>query len=123
MDPFHCTCEADRNPEPVTVSVNAPDDTLADAGRIEASAGVGFAVIANETEEDVPPPGAGVTTVTAAVPVLLRSDARIAAVNCVALTKVVTRLAPFHCTCEVAMKPLPFTVKVNAPELMAAAAG
>src|SRR5580658_6329928 len=96
---------------------------LADVGKTEATVGVGLAVIANETEEDVPPPGAGVTTVTAVVPVLVRSDARIAAVNCVELTKVVTRFVPFHCTCEVAMNPLPFTVKVKAPELIAAAAG
>jgi hypothetical protein len=111
------------NPLPVTVNVHEPDAALAEAGRIEAIVGAGLGVMVNETEEDVPPPGAGFTTVTAAAPVPARSAARIAAVNCVELTKVVTRLAPPHCTCELAMNPLPFAVKLNAPELIAADGG
>ena len=121
--PPHCTCDAVRKPLPVNVSVRAPDAAFADAGRIEASVGVGFGVMVNETVEDVPPPGVGFTTVTAAVPVDARSVARIAAVNCVELTKVVVRFAAPHRTCEVEMNPLPLTVSVNAPELIAAADG
>ena len=37
-----------------------------------------------------------------------------AAVNCVALTNVVVRLPPFHCTIALFSKLLPFTVNVNA---------
>lgn len=121
--PPHCTCDAARKPLPVNVRVSAPDAAFADAGRIEASVGTGFGVMVNETVADVPPPGAGFTIVTAAVPVEARSVARIAAVNCVELTKVVVRFAPPHCTCEVAMNPLPLTVNVKAPELIAAAGG
>ncbi len=42
------------------------------------------------------------------------SDGGIAAVNWVLLTKVVGRFAPFQFTTEEEMKPLPFTVSVNA---------
>ena len=53
-------------------------------------------------------------TFTEDVPTVAISAAVIAAVNCVALTKVVVRLLPFHCTTEVLMKLLPVTVSVNA---------
>ncbi len=56
------------------------------------------------------------TTVTGGVPALTTSAARIAAVNCVALTNVVTRAVPLKFTVELAMKPVPFTVSVSAPE-------
>src|SRR4030095_9495748 len=61
---------------------------------------------------EVPPPG--FTTVTCAVPAALMSPAGIAAVSWVALTNVVVRAAPFHCTTEPETKLLPFTVSVNA---------
>jgi hypothetical protein len=121
--PPHCTCDVAKKPLPVNVSVSAPDAAFADAGKIEASVGAGFGVMVNETLEEVPPPGAGFTTVTAAVPVEARSVARIAAVNCVELTNVVVRFAPLHFTCDVEMNPLPSRVNVNAPELIAAADG
>ena len=44
------------------------------------------------------------------------SEARIAAVNCVALTKVVTRDTLLNFTADVVTKLVPFTVKVKAPE-------
>src|SRR5262245_64273918 len=61
---------------------------------------------------EVPPPG--FTTLTCAVPAALMSVAGIAAVSWVALTNVVLRAAPFHCTTEPETKLLPLTVSVNA---------
>jgi hypothetical protein len=63
---------------------------------------------------EVPPPGAGVNTVTWTVPATAISEAGIAALNRVEETKVVVRFAPFHSTTEPLMKPLPLTVSVKA---------
>ncbi len=63
---------------------------------------------------EVPPPGAGLATVTPALPSSARSDAATAAVSCVALTKVVGTAVPCHCTTELLRKLLPLTVKVKA---------
>src|SRR5437773_3107220 len=77
--------------------------------------GGGFAVaMAKFRTPDVPPPGAGLKTVTSAVPALSRSEAGIAASRVIALKKVVGRLAPFHRTTEFRMKFVPDTVRVNA---------
>ena len=71
----------------------------------------------------MPPPGAGLTTVTLAVPADAMSAAVIDAVNCVLLTNVVVRLEPFHCTVEVLSKLVPFTVSVNDAPPASAEAG
>jgi hypothetical protein len=63
---------------------------------------------------DVPPPGAGVTTVTLAVPAEAMSAAEMDALSCVALTKVVVRAVPFQFTVDAAANPVPLTVSVNA---------
>src|SRR5262245_4234515 len=63
---------------------------------------------------EVPPPGAGVKTLTFAVPMVAMSVAGIAAVNRVALTKVVGRSLSFHRTTELLAKFVPLTVRVNA---------
>lgn len=55
----------------------------------------------------------GFDTVTVAVPGKAVSAAEIAAVNCVALTKVVARGVPFQLTTEAATKFVPFTTRVN----------
>ncbi len=65
---------------------------------------------------EVPPPGVGFDTVTWTVPADAMSAAEIAACNCVALTKVVCLVAPFHCSAELETKLLPFTVRVNAAD-------
>ena len=67
----------------------------------------------NVTLFEVPPPGAGVTTVTGALPAVTMSLAGIAAVSCPAFTNVVVRAAPFQRTSEVPTKLLPFTVSVK----------
>jgi len=69
----------------------------------------------NAALPDVPPPGAGLVTVTCPVPTVAMSAAVIAAVNCVALTYVVVRLDPFQFTTDPLMNPVPVTVSVNAP--------
>jgi hypothetical protein len=68
---------------------------------------------------DVPPPGAGLNTVTCAVDWVATSAELMAAVSCVLLTNVVVRAAPFHCTTEPATKFVPFTCRLN-PALPAA---
>ena len=70
--------------------------------------------IVKGTGPDVPPPGAGVDTLTCAVPAAARSPVEIEACNCVELTKVVGRVEPFHLTIELELKLLPVTVSVNA---------
>ena len=71
---------------------------------------------------DVPPPGAGVKTVTWAVPGAAVSAARSVAVNRVALTKVVVRSVPFQRTCEPVIKFEPLTVSAKpAPPAVALA--
>ena len=115
--PFHCTLEELKKFEPVTVRVKAPPPALALAGAIEDRVGTGFcgacALIVNASAREVPPPGAGVTTLTCALPAAAMSLAVIAAVNCVALTNVVGRFAPFHCTVEEFTKFEPVTDNEN----------
>jgi hypothetical protein len=67
-------------------------------------------------EFDVPPPGVGFVTLTAGVPAVATSVARIAAINCVALTNVVVLGAPPKFTVEVEIKFAPFTVNENPAE-------
>src|SRR4051812_21367491 len=74
----------------------------------------GGARIANGDAFDAPPPGAGENTRIVAEPAVAMSAAPIAACTCVLLTNVVGRAAPFHCTTDVAMKPVPVMVSVNA---------
>src|SRR6266852_4022227 len=69
---------------------------------------------AKYTTFEVPPPGPGLTTVTAAVRAVAMSEARIFALNFDSLTKFVARGLPFHLTTEVDTKPVPLTVSVNA---------
>jgi hypothetical protein len=111
--PFHCTTELLTKLVPLTVNVNAPEPALAVVGEIDVVVGTGLFTV-NATEFEVPPPGAGLVTVTPGVlPGVITSLARIAAVNCVALTNVVTFAAPPKFTTDVFTKLVPFTVKVN----------
>ena len=58
----------------------------------------------------------GVATVTCAVPAVLTSLAGMEARNCVLLTNVVMRSAPFHCTVEVEAKLLPVALNTKLAE-------
>jgi hypothetical protein len=115
LAPFQRTTEDDTKLLPLTVSVNAAPPAVALVGESELRVGEGFeaALIVNVCAPDVPPPGAGVNTVTDAVPAVAMSAAEIAAWSCVALTKAVVRADPFQRTTEVATKLLPVTVRVK----------
>ena len=111
-------------PVPFTVRVNAALPDVALAGDSELIVGTGLAALmVNAVLPDVPPPGAGLNTVTWPVPAVAMSAAVIAACNCVALTNVVVRLAPFQFSIDPEMKPVPFTVRVNAAPPAVALAG
>jgi len=126
--PFHCAVEPLMKFVPVNVSVNAAPPAPVNVGEIAVSVGTGFeALIVNVNAFEkvpagppcrriafAPPAFTGLNTTTEAVPTEAISVAGTAAVNCVALTNVVTRFAPFHCTTAVFRKLLPFTVSVNA---------
>jgi hypothetical protein len=101
-------------PAPVRVKVKAAPPAVVEVGAIEVSVGPETALIVNDRLPDVPPPGAGFVTVTVAVPAVAISAAVIAAVNCVALTKVVVLAAPLNFTTDVDTKPIPLTVSVKA---------
>jgi hypothetical protein len=58
---------------------------------------------------ELPPPGAGLNTVTSAEPALERSAGVISASSCELLTKVVVREDPPHRTTEPEMKFVPVT--------------
>lgn len=120
--PFHCTVEVPVKPVPFTVSVNADAPAVAMAGESMPIAGPGL-LMAKAAPAEVPPPGAGFTIVTVAVPAIARSAAEIAAVIWLEFTSVVARLAPFHCTADAALNPLPVTVSVITPEPALADAG
>jgi hypothetical protein len=70
-------------------------------------------LIVNVCAFEVPPPGAGFTTVTDAVPTAATFAAGTIAVSLTEETNVVTRAEPFQLTVEVETNLVPFTVKVN----------
>src|SRR6516165_6788091 len=74
----------------------------------------GGGIMVKATALEVPPPGAGVETVTLAVPAVATSAVVMAACKAVLETPVVVRGLPFHRTVE---KPkfVPVTVRVKAP--------
>src|SRR5213594_3310464 len=119
--PFQRTTDVEMKLLPLTVSVKPAPPAMAEVGLMLVMLGTGFAaVIVNVTEFEVPPPGDGLKTVTAALPALAMSLCGIEAVSWPALTKVVERSAPFQRTTDVEMKLLPLTVSVKpAPPAMA----
>src|SRR5690606_27002535 len=106
------------NPSPVTVSTNPASPATAVDGDNASTAGTGFpasASIVNVAAPDSPPPGAGLATVTLAVPAVATSPAPIDARSSVGDTNVVERAAPFHSTCASRTNPSPVTVSVSPP--------
>jgi hypothetical protein len=112
FDPFQFTVEPETKPVPFTVSVNPAPPAVAEAGLRPVVVGTGLLIVKVWALE-VPPPGAGFTTVTWAVPAVAMSAAVITAVNWVEETYVVARLDPFQFTVEPEAKAVPFTVSVN----------
>src|SRR5438128_3535801 len=125
LAPFHRTTEPPTKFVPFTVSVNAAAPAAADAGLRLVVVGTGFGAeeMVNVCAFDVPPPGAGLNTITDAVPTVAMSLAGIAAVNRDDEPNVVVRLAPFHRTTDPVTKFVPFTVSVNAAPPAAAELG
>ena len=76
--PFHCTTDDAAKLLPLTVSVKAAPAAAALLGASALSVGAGGSTMKVRAAE-VPPPGAGVTTVTWAVPAATMSLATIAA--------------------------------------------
>jgi hypothetical protein len=107
-DPFHCTTAPAANPLPFTVKVNPRPPAVADGGLKLLIVGRGWNE--NEVPVDVTPP---LLTVIVAVPAEAIRALLTVAVNCVALTNVVVKAVPFHCTTAPEANPLPFTINVN----------
>ena len=111
--PFQVTTELETKPLPLTVTVEPPLMVVTVLAEIPEICGAGLLIV-NVAALEVPPPGAGFTTTTCAVPALAKSAAVTATCNWVELTNVVVRLAWFHWATELSIKPLPFTVTVVA---------
>ena len=108
-----------RDPRRAPAGLEPLDDlvAVAELGAIPVVPGTGFGVglelIVKVCAMEVPPPGAGVNTVTEALPAVAMSAADIVASSVVAFTNVVARSAPFQRTTEPLMKLLPVAVSVN----------
>lgn len=80
--PLSFTIEVLMKFVPVSISETAvPADTVEGCNPVRVGAGLPAALMVNVSAFDVPPPGAGFVTVTAGVPVLATSVARIDAVT------------------------------------------
>lgn len=102
--------------DPVTVNVNVAAPAVIADGEIETNVGTGLlptAVMVNGNELEVPPPGAGVITVTGAVPAVATRVLLTEAVNCNELMKTVVSGVPFQLIVELPIKFVPFTVNIN----------
>ena len=111
--------------EPVTVRVKADPPAVAELGAVEVRVGTGLfpAVTVKVFPAEVPPPGAGLKTVTVGLPAVAISDARIAAESWVEEMTVVVRSTPFHRTLDPETKLVPVTVRVKAGPPATADAG
>ena len=114
--PFHLTVAPLRKLLPFTVSLNAEPPAVALLGLIEEIVGGLLALVMVKVKAlEAPPPGAGLTTVTLAVPGAVTSEAGTLAVNCVLETKVVVRAVPFQLMVASLTKLVPVAVRVNWP--------
>jgi hypothetical protein len=120
--PFQRTTEPLTKFVPVMVRVNPPLPATAVDGLIVVIVGDGF-VMVKVAMLDVPPPGAGLKTVTFAVPAVATSLAGMVAVSTVLETNPVVRSLPFQRTTELVTKFVPVMVRVNPPLPATAVAG
>src|SRR5439155_12607984 len=93
--PFHFTVEVETKFVPFTVKVNCAPPAVAQVGLSEVIVGTGLLMV-KVCAFDVPPPGAGFTTVTDAVPAFATRAAVTVAVTCVEETNVVLKAVPFQ---------------------------
>lgn len=103
---------------PFTASVNGRPPAIPPAGFKDLIVGTpgigGMTVIPKSFDWTLPPPVAGVETVTLTGPELAISAAATAACNSVFETITVGRGLPFHKTTELNKKSVPSTVRLNA---------
>ena len=113
--PFQRTMEPFTNPVPKTVKSNAGPPTEVLEGVSPVTVGVGFVLVMLKTRlADVPPPGAGVRTLTLTLPEAETSAELICARSSPLEINVVARFDPLQRTMELGTKPDPFTVKLKA---------
>jgi hypothetical protein len=109
--PFQSTVAPERNPVPFTVSVKAGPPAVAEVGFRLVITGAAALILKVTAADELPP---GFVTTMFAVPAAAMRLAGTAAVNCVALTNVVSSAFVFQYTEEFERKPEPFTVIGNA---------
>jgi hypothetical protein len=108
--PSHSTFEPETKFDPCTIRLKPALPAGAELGDKDDIVGAGSAPLTvNVAAADVPP-GAGLETVTFAVPAVAMSVFGTVAVRTDALTKTVGREAPFQLTVAVGRKPPPLTV-------------
>jgi hypothetical protein len=110
---LNVTADVDTKFVPFTVSVNAAPPAVALEGESVVIVGTGLFTV-NAELPDVPPPGAGLVTVTLNVPAAAMSAAVMDAVTCVEFTNAVVLAPPLKFTTAPLTNPVPFTVSVNA---------
>ncbi len=120
--PFQRTTEPLTKFVPVMTRVKPPLPATVVDGLMLLIVGNGL-VMVKVAVLDVPPLGAGLKTVTFAVPAVATSLAGIAAVSWVLETKVVVRSLPFQRTTEPLTKFVPVMTRVNPPLPATAVAG
>lgn len=100
---------------PVTVMLNSASPTVLLDGEMLDKVGNGLPIglTVNAWAFEVPPPGAGLSTVILNVPMVVKSLAGMVAVSSVALTKVVARFESLSLTLDSGTKFAPLTVIVN----------
>jgi len=111
-EPFQFTAEPEMKFVPFTVSVKSELPAGVEVGEREVVVGAGF-VIVKVSEFEVPPPGAGVTTSTEAVPAVAISIAGTMAVSSPDEINVVASGEPFQYAVDDAKKFDPSNVNVN----------
>ena len=122
--PLKITADELRKFVPLTVRVKAAPAAMADAGCNVVTAGTGFVpVTLNVRAFEVPPPGAGLVTVTLKSPAVLRALGRTTAMRKYALTNDVTWGWPPKLTTEPLTNPVPLTLRTSSPEPAAAVVG
>jgi hypothetical protein len=113
--PLTVTEEVGTKPAPTTERAIALDPTMAAAGDRDVTAGTGLLTV-SVSVADRPPPGAGFWTAMVCTPAEATTEDPIEPLSCVLLVKVVARALPSSRSREPAMKPVPETVRVSAPE-------
>jgi hypothetical protein len=110
---LNCAEEEGKKFVPVTVRLKPALPAEIELGFRDTAVGAGLLIVSIKAPE-VPPPGAGLETVTAAVPAAATSAAPIAACSWVLETNVVARALPFHRTLDEEIKFVPTIVRVKA---------